>query len=254
MRVFRSLGDLPHFRRPVVTVGSFDGVHSGHRAILGRVGQIAGESGGESIVVTFSPHPRQVLPRGGTLQLLNTVPEKIFLLDEAGIDNLIIMPFDEAFASTSWSDFIRGLASATGMQSLVVGYDHRFGRDQEGGFGALLELGSDAGGLGFAVEQIPCQSAGGHKVSSTEVRKAISAGDMALAAELMGRGYIMIADIDPEGVVTVRDALKLIPPAGRYEVAVEGRSATLSINADGTMRLDRWKAGEQELIEFRVSI
>ncbi len=253
MKVFRSLDNLPCFRHPVVTVGSFDGVHAGHRALLERVGQIAEERQGESVVVTFSPHPRQILSRGGDVRLLNTIEEKIFLLDEAGVDNIVIVPFDKAFAETSYSDFVGALVDKTGMKSLVVGYDHRFGRDKEGGYSSLQEMSVR---LGFTVEQIARRSAGERKVSSTEVRNAIAIGDMRLAAELMTRGYIMITDIDGGGTITLHDAIKLIPPAGRYDVRVEcGEDAcrdTLVITPSQTMHLERWHGRGQEnvLIEL----
>ena len=245
MNVFHSLDGLPRFSRPVVTVGSFDGLHRGHRALLERVGRIAKEKAGESVVVTFSPHPRQVLPRGGDVRLLNTVPEKIFLLDEAGIDNLVIVPFDDKFAKTSYADFVGALVNKVGMESLVVGYDHRFGRDQEGGYSSLKDMSAR---LGFAVEQIPCQQAGEGKVSSTEVRNAIMAGDITLASELMTRSYIIIADIDGNGSVDVRDTIKLIPPPGHYKVRVgDGTDScgdTLTITPGRAVRLEGWRGGE----------
>lgn len=254
IRVFHSLDNLPRFARPVVTVGSFDGVHRGHRVLLERVGQIAAQHSGESVVVTFSPHPRQVLPRGGDVKLLNTIDEKIYLLDEAGIDNLVVVPFDDAFAKTSYSDFMKELVDKTGMKSLVIGYDHRFGRDQKGGFASLQEMSAE---LGFTVEQIPRQTAGDHKVSSTEVRNAITSGDISLASKLMTRDYIMIADVGPDGAVTVHDPAKLIPPPGRYEVragrGAEAYRGTLTISPGGAMHLEGWQdvaSVKGMLIEF----
>lgn len=239
MRVFNTAGELPRFRNPAVTVGSFDGVHCGHRILLDRLQALKGD--GESVVVTFSPHPRQVLPRGGDIKLLNTLPEKILLLEEAGLDNLVVIPFTPEFAGLSYSDFVGDiLVDRIGMKSFVVGFDHRFGRDQQGDSSALANLG-DA--LGFRVEEVPRHDSGLRKVSSSAVREHISAGDMEQASLLLGRPYILIADV-ANGRVTVPDKVKLLPPPGNYRAMYEYNGETVSdmlaVNAAGELSLAGW--------------
>ncbi len=128
MRVFYGFDALPHFVRPTVTVGSYDGVHSGHLALLRTVAGRARAQGGESVVLTFEPHPRVTLGRADGLRLLTSLEEKIYLLGQQGIDNLIVIPFDKAFSALAPDTFIRDyLVGRIGAETLVVGFNHRFG-------------------------------------------------------------------------------------------------------------------------------
>lgn len=130
MKVFQGFEDLPHFIRPAVTVGSFDGVHRGHRALIGRLVAEARAVGGESVVLTFEPHPRITLGRAEGLRLLTTFEEKVALLAELGVDNVIVIPFDRAFSALSGREFVeRCLIGRVGAETLVAGYNHRFGHD-----------------------------------------------------------------------------------------------------------------------------
>src|SRR5947209_7598738 len=134
MRIFRSLDDLPRFRHAVVTTGTFDGVHIGHQKILKYMQDFCDETGGESILLTFWPHPRMVLqPEDNALKLLNTIEEKIELLSKTGLDNLIIFPFTKEFSRLSYLDFIRDiLVEKFHPEVLVIGHDHHFGKNREG--------------------------------------------------------------------------------------------------------------------------
>lgn len=127
MKVFKGLNNLPPFRNAVATMGSFDGVHSGHRELLHRVASTAAASDGESIVLTFEPHPRYVLGSGDGLRLLSTLDEKLWLLERSGIDNVIVLPFTVEFSRTSPREFIENDIAGIGIRRLVVGYNHRFG-------------------------------------------------------------------------------------------------------------------------------
>ena len=142
MRVFRGIESLPTLHNAVATMGSFDGVHSGHRVLLERVKQRAEELHGESVVITFDPHPRYVLGTGEGMQLLSTIEEKIFLLEQAGIDNLLIIPFTIEFSRTSPQEFIMSLTDI-GIHSMVVGYNHRFGHKKEGDYNYLSTHGGN---------------------------------------------------------------------------------------------------------------
>ena len=157
MRVFRSAEGLPPIKFPVVTVGSYDGVHFGHRALLEQVKTMADEAGGESVVVTFWPHPRRVLPDGGGVKLLNTLDEKLWLLREAGIDDVVVLPFTAEFARMSSDDFVREiLVGKIGMKRFVVGYNHRFGSGQQGDFASLQLMQGSSGSLPFVSAGATC--------------------------------------------------------------------------------------------------
>lgn len=220
MRIFQGFGDLPAFNSPVVTVGSFDGVHAGHRALLGEVTRIAREKGVQSVVVTFDPHPRHVLfPDEGKRFLLTTPNEKAYLLEELGIDNLIVAPFTTEFSRVSSRDFLSDfLIGKIGAGTLVVGYNHNFGYNKEGDFDYLDSLKRR---FGFEVYRQPRQDVGADKVSSTVIRELIKKGDMSNAARYLGHPYI---------IITPEDAAKLIPPAGDYNVIIDGKEAVLHLD------------------------
>ena len=138
MRVFHGCEALPHFTHPAVTVGSYDGVHSGHLKLLRTVTAAARGQGGESIVFTFEPHPRITLGKADGLRLLTTLVEKICLLERLGIDNLVIIPFDRAFSRLAPDEFVRDcLVGHTGAETLVVGFNHRFGHNKQGSYDYL---------------------------------------------------------------------------------------------------------------------
>lgn len=180
MKVFQGFEDLPHFIRPAVTVGSFDGVHRGHRALIGRLVAEARAVGGESVVLTFEPHPRITLGRAEGLRLLTTFEEKVALLAELGVDNVIVIPFDRAFSALSGREFVeRCLIGRVGAETLVAGYNHRFGHD-----GVACDAPEVASRL-RVVRVGPC-TVDGMRVSSTAIRRLLDAGDRATAEHLAG--------------------------------------------------------------------
>ena len=167
MKVFHGIDRLPAFRHPAATVGSFDGVHGGHSELLAAVRRFARERDGESIVVTFSPHPRIVLETQTDLRLLTTLDEKAWLLERAGIDNLVVIPFTREFSRTGSADFIRrDLIGKLGVETLVMGYNHHFGHNKEGDYGSLRSSERPT----LRLYRIEPFSVGGEKVSSTVVR------------------------------------------------------------------------------------
>jgi riboflavin kinase/FMN adenylyltransferase len=188
MRVLKNMDELPEFCAPVVTVGSFDGVHRGHKHLLDIMRKIASESGGETVVVTFLRHPRQLLEPEDELVLLTSLDQKASLIELAGIDNLVVMPFDERTASMSPEEFVRDiLVRRLGVHELVIGYNHRFGKGREGDAGMLRELGKK---YGFGVhEATRLDDEGGGKISSTIIRKAVEQGDTEEAERLLGRSF-----------------------------------------------------------------
>ncbi len=179
MKVFRGFDNLPTFRHPVVTVGSYDGVHRGHRVLLDRLVTEARKIGGESIVVTFEPHPRIALGKAEGLQLLTTLDEKAALLEAIGVDNLIVAPFDRQFAALSGAEFAEEyLCKKLGAEMLVAGYNHRFGHDRIDG--------TTLGNSRLRVIRVEACEIEGVRVSSTIIRRLLAAGDTATAERLAG--------------------------------------------------------------------
>lgn len=180
MRVFYGFEDLPNFDHPAVTVGSYDGVHLGHRALIERLNAEARAAGGESIVMTFEPHPRIALGRAEGLRLLTTLDEKIALLKGLGVDNLIVIPFDRTFSALSGREFVdRYLIGRLGAETLVAGFNHRFGHDG---------LACDDPQVSERLRVVrvgPC-TVDGVRVSSTAIRRLFESGDLAGAEHLLG--------------------------------------------------------------------
>lgn len=179
MEVFRGFDALPRFRHAAVTVGSYDGVHRGHRALLERLVTEARAAGGESIVLTFEPHPRITLGRAEGLRLLTTLDAKIALLAALGVDYVIVIPFDAAFSALSGREFLRDyLVGKVGAETLVVGYNHRFGHDRVDS--------SEVADAGLRVVRVDECHVDGEHVSSTVIRRLLDAGNRAEAERLLG--------------------------------------------------------------------
>ena len=188
MKVYFNAGDFSTEVPVVLTIGTFDGVHVGHRAVLDLLKTRAAELNGESVLLTFQPHPRTVLhPEHHHLQLLNTIEERKALLEQAGLDHLIIHPFTEELSRMTPLEYVRELFSeGIGPSVVIVGYDHRFGRNREGSFESLTNLGTV---FGFEVEELPAHTVKDTRVSSTKIREAIAAGDVARARQWLGHPY-----------------------------------------------------------------
>lgn len=231
MKIYHGQEKLPEIPNPVVTSGTFDGVHLGHRKILYRLREIAAEIGGETVVITFWPHPRHVLnPDDHSLKLLSTFDEKTRLFAEIGIDHLIRIPFTKEFSKLSSEEFIKNiLVEKIHTKKLVIGYDHRFGRNREGSFEHLKAHGPE---YGFDVEEIPRQDVDHNAVSSTKIREALSAGDVNTAGNYLGRPYSIAGTVVegdqigrdlgyPTANLYLSESYKLIPADGIYAVRVE---------------------------------
>ena len=235
MRVFRGFDDLPRFRHGVATTGSFDGVHRGHWALLSRVCEVARERGGESIVLTFDPHPRITLGKDEGLRLLDTTAEKLLHLEQAGVDNVVFIPFTLDFSRLSGEEFISEfIVGKVGAEVLVVGYNHRFGRDKLGDFASLSAMGTE-------VVTVERQLADGDKVSSTVIRRMIADGDMAAAWRLLGHPYLVSGTIAGDGELEVSEReYKLLPPAGEYNARTDDENEFhVTVTPDGRVFVDR---------------
>ncbi len=214
MRVVWGFDNPPLLRNAVATVGSYDGVHRGHRILLDEVIRRAKESGGESVVLTFEPHPRITLGKAEGLQLLSSFEEKCSLLERAGIDCVVVIPFDEPFSRLSREEFIDNyIVGSLHIKQLVIGYNHHFGRNKEGDHSFLLQHGE------LAVVEVAQYTDNGNKVSSTEIRKRFAEGDIAQARQLLGHPYIIIGMADEQGRVEVGE-YKLLPAQGEYDCLV----------------------------------
>lgn len=230
MIIHHGTENLPEITHPVVTSGTFDGVHIGHRVILDRVKEIAHKNGGESVLITFWPHPRMILqPDTHGLRLLSTFEEKAELIRAMGIDHLIRISFTRDFSEMSSEDFIQKiLRKQIGTERLVIGYDHRFGKNREGSF---EHLSANADRYGFVVEEIPRQDIDNIGVSSTKIRNALQSGDVATANSYLGRDYAITGIVArgdqigrtigfPTANIVVQENYKLIPEDGIYAVRV----------------------------------
>lgn len=226
MKVFHSIDEFQKVKGAVVTTGTFDGVHVGHRKIINRLNEIAEKVGGESVLLTFHPHPRMVLfPDDHGLELITTMHEKIQLLREAGIQNLIIHPFTREFSRTTSLDFIREiLVEKIGTKVLVIGYDHHFGRNREGSFEHLKESGPL---YGFDVEEISVQDVDDVAVSSTKIRRALQEGDVETANKYLAHPFQLTGTVIhgdklgrkigfPTANIQVSDKTKVILANGVY--------------------------------------
>lgn len=230
MKIYHGIDDFSQLQYAVVTSGTFDGVHVGHQKIFSRLREIASRNFGETVVLTFWPHPRLVLhPEDEDLKLLNTFEEKADLLKDQGIQHLIRIPFTKEFSQLSSEQFIQEvLVKTIGTRKLVIGYDHHFGKNREGSF---EQLKLNAPRYGFEVEEIPKQEVDHVAVSSTKIRKALEAGDIETANHFLGQPYRITGRVItgdrightlgfPTANIDTDTRYKLVPADGIYAVTV----------------------------------
>lgn len=230
MKLFHSISDFNCKSKTIVTIGTFDGVHIGHKKILENIITNARESNLESVVLTFFPHPRTVLQEGTEMKQLNTIEEKINLLEKIGVDNLVIHPFDKDFSRLTAEEFVKKvLVDQFNAAKIIIGYDHRFGRNRTADINDLIEFGEK---YDFAVEQISVEEINDVSVSSTKIRTALQQGNVTLANSFLDYNY-SLAGIVVKGKqlgrtigfatanIQVKENYKLIPKDGVYVVLCE---------------------------------
>jgi riboflavin kinase/FMN adenylyltransferase len=230
VKVYKSYTEFVAVQKAIVTIGTFDGVHLGHQKIIRRIKDLAKKENGQTVILTFYPHPRAVLnPDDSQLKLIDTLDEKIQLLDNLGIDHLIIQPFTKEFSALSAYDFVNQvLVKALGTHILVIGYNHQFGHNREG---TLKELEKMAPQFHFKVEKIEKQDVDSIAVSSTQIRKALLSGDVETANLYSGHPFMLKGKVVkgrqlgrtlgfPTANIEMLDTAKIIPADGVYAVMV----------------------------------
>ena len=227
MKIFNSIHDFKSTKKTILTLGTFDGVHVGHQKIIQKLIQNASDYNCESLILTFFPHPRMVLQEGSDIKLLNTIDEKTILLKKMGLDNLIIHPFDKEFSRLTAEEFVKTiLVDALHIQKIIIGYDHRFGRNRLANIDDLILYGKQ---YNFEVEQISAQEIDSVSISSTKIRNAILDGNIALANEYLGYKYVINGMVIngsqlgrtigfPTANLKIEEEYKLIPKNGVYIV------------------------------------
>lgn len=267
MKVYYGIQEFQKLENAVVTSGTFDGVHLGHQKILKRLAEVAQQTGGESVVITFYPHPRTVVSADiQEVKLLSTLDEKIELLTQNGVQHLLVIPFTREFSELTSEEFIQKVIIHTiGTKTLVIGYDHRFGKNREGGFDYLVQ---NTSRYGFGVEEISRQDIDHVAVSSSKIRKAIQDGDMTQTQHFLGRNYDLNGLVVkgkqigrtigfPTANIQVREQTKLVPQDGVYAVWVYYNAEKLKgmLNIGNRPTVDgTFKTIEVNILDFNKEI
>ena len=239
MKIFNSINDFNCPKKTILTLGTFDGVHIGHRKILEKLTQNTENGKYESLVLTFFQHPRIVLQIQSDVKLLNTIGEKIDLLESLGLQNLVIHTFDEEFSKLSAEEFVKTvLVDRFHIHKIIIGHDHRFGRNRTANIDDLIAFGKQ---YDFEVEQISVQEIKAVSISSTKIRKALTEGNMALANEYLGYEYLLTGAVSrgkqlgrtigfPTANLIIKESEKLIPKNGVYVIkSIIGKKTVLGM-------------------------
>ena len=266
LKLFHSINDFQSTKKTILTLGTFDGVHIGHKKILERITQNTENGKYESLVLTFFPHPRMVLQEKSEIKLLNTIAEKSKLLEETGIENLVIHPFNESFSRLTAEEFVHSiLVDQFHIQKIIIGHDHRFGRNRTANIDDLIAFGTE---YGFEVEQISAQEIQDVSVSSTKIRRALDEGNIALANDYLGYAYFLSGEVIkgkqlgrtigfPTANIHIEEDYKKIPKNGVYIVKTiineKEVFGMMNIGFNPTVNGDK-KTIEVHLFEFDADI
>lgn len=269
MKVFEGLANVGQIKNPVVTIGTFDGVHLGHQKILQQVRLEAEKIEGESVLLTFYPHPRMVLnPENHQLQLIQTQAEKLEKLAECGLENVVIFPFTKAFAQLSALEFVKDiLVSKIGAKKIIIGYDHQFGNDRKGNIEFLKNHATE---FGYEVIEIPAKEVDEVNVSSTKIRNALLQGDIEMANIFLNQPFEITGMVKkgkqlgrtigfPTANVKVQESTKLIPINGVYAVRIaiergENLNAMMNIGTRPTVSNEAQQSIEVNIFDFNEDI
>ncbi|MFT4752680.1 MAG: riboflavin kinase/FMN adenylyltransferase [Salibacteraceae bacterium] len=267
MKVYHGVENFVAPEFPVITTGTFDGVHEGHMKILSRIKALAKKHNGETVVVSFDPHPRSVIHPHLEIKLIHTIEEKIERLEEAGIDHFVIIPFTLAFSRTTSFEFVRDiLVNTLNAKLLVIGYDHQFGRNREG---SVKELEEYAMTYGFQIEQIQAETFEDINISSTKIRKALNEGNFEIANQFLGYAFMLTGTVIhgnklgnsigfPTANIHIESSFKLIPASGVYVVHILVGNRTyggmLNIGSKPTVNLTTEKSIEVNIFDFEADV
>ena len=225
MRIFDNLKSYSSEKQSVLTIGTFDGIHIGHNEILKKLIEESEKNNLPSLIVTFFPHPRMILQKSNEIKMIDTMDEKIDLLEKAGIDNLIIHPFDDNFSKIRGKEFVEDiLVKKLKIKQIIIGYDHRFGKDREASVEDLKKFGLD---YMFHVNEIPAQEIDSITISSTKIREAILNGEIEQCNEFLGRNFMLTGKVVygeglgkkmnfPTANIEIEENYKIIPKNGVY--------------------------------------
>lgn len=228
MKTYHSIFNFYSTKKTIITIGTFDGVHIGHKSILNSIKERTNNGEFESVVLTFFPHPRMVLNQDSNIKLINTIEEKTNLLESFGIDSLIIHPFDSAFSNLSAEEFVKGiLVDQLNIHEIIIGYDHRFGKNRSADINDLINFGKE---YNFLVDQIGAKEINEIAVSSTKIRKALQNGDIKLANQYLGYSYFFSGKVIqgkkigrtigfPTANIQISENYKLLPKNGVYVIS-----------------------------------
>ena len=266
MKIIRSIADFDSSEKTIVTIGTFDGIHIGHKKILKNLITNAREEGKKSVLLTFFPHPRMVLQKDKTILLLNTLDEKSVLLEKMGLDFLIIHPFSKEFSRLTALEFVRDiLVNKLNTSRLIIGYDHHFGKNREGNIHQLKEYSLL---YDFKIEEIPAQDIDDVSVSSTKIRKALKEGNLKTANNYLGYYYMLSGTVVngkklggtigfPTANIEIKEPYKLIPSTGVYIIRTRINSdlynGIMNIGFNPTV-LGKHQTIEAHLFDFNENI
>lgn len=236
LKIYQSLNEFTPSKKTIVTLGTFDGVHIGHNAILDTICNIAKQEKLESVLLTFFPHPRLIVSNDSEIKMLNTMPEKAILLEQKGVQNFIIHPFDKLFSELSPREFVEQiLIKQLNIQKIIIGYDHKFGKNRAAGIKDLIAFGKE---FDFEVEEIPAKQVEEVSVSSTKIRNSLLEGKISLANEYLGYAYMLSGKVVkgnqlgrtigfPTANIQISENYKLIPKNGVYIVSAIMKNQTV---------------------------
>ena len=235
MRIFDNLKSYSSEKESILTIGTFDGVHIGHNKILKRLIQDSKKNNLSSLVMTFFPHPRMILNKSHEIKMIDTIDEKINLLEKTGLDNLIIHPFDNNFSKIRAKEFVEEiLVKKLKIKEIIIGYDHKFGKDREASVEDLKKFGQD---YMFNVKEIPAEEIDSIAISSTKIRDAILNGEIEKCNKFLGRNFILTGKVVygdglgkkidfPTANIEIKETYKIIPKNGVYLVKTKINSNT----------------------------
>lgn len=262
MKIHRDIEHLPAFKNAVITIGTFDGVHMGHRQIIDKLKAEAKANNGETVIITFHPHPRKVVSSAILgIRLINTLEERIELLEGLGIDHLVIVPFTDAFANQPAEDYVKDfLLDKFHPHTIIIGYDHRFGRDRLGDYRLLEKMASTHG---YKLKEIPKHILDNISISSTNIREAILHSDIATANSLLGYEFFFSGEVVhgnklgrklgyPTANLKIQNEEKIIPGNGIYAVYAQTEDAAQKLKGMMSIGFRPTVDGKKRVIEVNL--